>query len=81
MGNDNINAEWARTQSNKMSSIAISQLEQCLEQIKDAVLRNETNAHLRIKIEHSALKNLQDRGFKVQEKYNQYDGDSINITW
>jgi len=81
MENDNINAEWARTQSNKMSSVAIKQLDECLEKIKDAVNRNETNAHLRIKIENVVLKNLQERGFIVKEHDNQYDGASINITW
>jgi hypothetical protein len=82
MDNKNVNAEWARKVANtEMSSTAAIQLEECLNKIKDAVGRNEMNAHLRIKVEPIVIKELKERGFKVAEHDNQYDGASINITW
>jgi len=82
MENNKVNAEWARKEAaGNLGAQAAADLSKCLDEIKNAVSRNEMSTHIRIKIEPAAVKELQSRGFVVEVHDNQYDGASVSIKW
>ena len=80
--NEEITAEWARAQSEKVLGAKVqSQLNECFNSIKNAVSQNKTSTYVCIYIESLTEKELIKRGFKVDKNSDQRDGDSTCISW
>lgn len=79
-----ITAEWARKTANTILGEKVEkEINTCLDAIQNAVKKNQLSCSIGITIDDLTLKELQNRGFKVDRVngYDQRDGDYINVSW
>lgn len=79
---DFITASWARkTAEDQLGARAKTQLTQCLNQIESAVKSNQLNTNITMYAESVVIKELERRGFKIQQMNEQRDGSYLKIEW
>lgn len=83
---DHVTAEWARkTSQTQLGAVAKKQVESVLNNIKEAVRKNQMSTTCHFTIDDIAKKQIEARGFKVE--YNQgdfrdpRDSGYYTITW
>ena len=79
---ENVTAEWARKTAEKiLGEKQQKKLLKCLEAIEDAVNNNQMCASVYDFVDEVVIKELKNRGFKVEKFSDPRDGSSILISW
>jgi hypothetical protein len=79
---EEITAEWARKTSESVLGEKINkQLETCLDAISRAVKANQMACSVGIYADALVVKDLNKRGFKVEQSNDQRDGSYLTISW
>ena len=79
---EQITAEWARkTSENILGEKVNKQLETCLDAIERAVKANQMGCSIGIYADALVVKELNKRGFKVEQSNDQRDGSYLTISW
>lgn len=77
-----ITAEWARKTSESILGDKINkQIEVCLDAIERAVKANKMSCTVGIYADALVVKDLNKRGFKVEQSNDQRDGSYLTISW
>ena len=77
-----INAKWARSQSEKILGERVqNELNKCEQAIKNACTRNEFSCWVGLYAHEKTINELSNRGFKVKQHDDQRDGSSLQISW
>ncbi len=79
---EEITAEWARKTSESVLGEKINkQLETCLDAISRAVKANQMACSVGIYADALVVKDLNKRGFEVEQSNDQRDGSYLTISW
>jgi len=82
MNNKDVTAKWAReTANNQLGAKADKELSDCLIKVKSAVAQNKLSVTCYNSVEDVVIKELESRGFKLANGYDQRDGGWIKISW
>jgi hypothetical protein len=78
----NINADWARKESNNILSVRVlKEISDCNDAIKFAVTKNEMSCYVNLYAHSRTIEDLRLRGFVVKQHDDQRDGSSLQINW
>lgn len=79
---EEITAEWARkTAENILGEKIQKQIEVCLDAIQRAVKTNQMACSVGIYADALVVKDLNKRGFKVEQSNDQREGSYLTISW
>lgn len=79
---EGVTADWARKTAESVLGEKINkQIEVCLDAIERAVKANQMACSVGIYADTLVIKELNKRGFKVQQYNDQRDGSYLTISW
>ena len=79
---EEITAEWARkTSETILGDKVVEQIKVCLNAIERAVKTNQMACSVGIYADALVVKDLNKRGFKVEQSDDQRDGSYLTISW
>jgi enamine deaminase RidA (YjgF/YER057c/UK114 family) len=79
---EEITADWARKTSESILGEKIyNQIKTCLDAIERAVKANQMACSINIYADALVVKDLNKRGFKVEQSNDQRDGSYLTISW